>query len=68
MFSGWTALRSLTESIQQFLMEVQKMEHGKALDPARTQNPPSSRPTDNSDLPIVTLVLDTFVMASPSSL
>lgn len=36
MFSGWTALRLLTESVQQFLMEIQKMEHSKALDPGRT--------------------------------
>lgn len=38
MFSGWTALRPLTESAQQFLMEIQKMEHSKALDPGQHKN------------------------------
>lgn len=38
VFSGRSALRLLTESVQQFLVELQEMEHSEALDPGDKQD------------------------------
>lgn len=38
VLSGPTALRFLTESVQQFLVKLQEMEHGEALDPGEKQD------------------------------
>lgn len=39
MLGGGAALRPLAQSVQQVLVEVQKVEHGEALDPGGAQKP-----------------------------
>lgn len=38
VLSGGAALRFLTESVQQFLVKLQEMEHSEALDPGDKQD------------------------------